>query len=164
MRLVSPNLVASLAITLLATACGGGGGGSSTNSVPTPDPVPAPAPVPPELLRISGTITASDSQAVDGDTNDPVREVISNDSVASAQPIPNPITLGGYINQPGTGAPGRSQMDGDIDDFFRVELLAGQSVTMLVADFEQGDADLYLWDTQGNILDFSTEGGRSKHW
>ncbi len=96
---------------------------------------------------------------MDGDTNDPSRGAISNDTVSSAQPIPNPITLGGYINQPGSGATGRSQVDGDIDDFFRVDLLAGQSVTMLVADFEQADADLYLYDTQGNILDFSIESG-----
>lgn len=96
---------------------------------------------------------------MDGDNNDPAKEAISNDTITSAQPIPNPITLGGYINQPGTGATGRSQVAGDIDDFFRVELLAGQSVTMLVADFEQADADLYLYDTAGNILDFSIEAG-----
>jgi serine protease len=96
---------------------------------------------------------------VDGDTNDPTTEAVSNDTISSAQPIPNPITLGGYINRPGTGAPGRSQVAGDIDDFFRVELLAGQSVTMLVADFERADADLYLYDTRGNILDFSIETG-----
>ncbi len=94
MRILSPNLVATLAITLLATACGGGGGGSSTNSVPAPDPAPAPEPapepIPPEAFNISGAITASDSQAVDGDTNDPFKEVISNDTVTSGQPSPYP--------------------------------------------------------------------------
>ena len=116
MRILSSNLVASLAISLLVAACGGGGGGSSSASKPLP--APAPAPVPPGVFDISGTITASGSQASDSDTNDPARAAISNDSFASAQSIPTPITLGGYINQPGTGAEGRSQSSGDINDFY----------------------------------------------
>ena len=50
-------------------------------------------------------------------------------------------------------------MSGDIDDYFLVDLLAGQSVTLLVADFEQADADLYLYDTQGKVLEFSINSG-----
>jgi len=152
------QLMATVAMSLLVTACGGGGGGGG-DSVSEPPPVPPPVTPPPELFRISGTVTASSSQAVDGDTNDPGTIARPNDTVATAQSIPNPITLGGYVNQPGTGAPGRSQVAGDVDDYFRVELLAGQSVTMLVADFEQADADLYLFDTQGRVLDFSIESG-----
>ncbi|MGL4565435.1 MAG: S8 family peptidase, partial [Halioglobus sp.] len=147
------RLTALAAVALLTSACGGGGGGSSS-AEPTPVPTPTP---PPQSLRIAGTITASSNQAVDGDTNDPAGPVRANDSVATAQPIPNPITLGGYVNQPGSGAPGRSTDSGDTDDYFRVDLLAGQSITMLVADFQQADADLYLYDTQGRILDFSIE-------
>lgn len=160
------NLMAGLAIALLATACGGGGGGSNAPSsmpapepAPQPTPEPTPEPTPPELFDIAGTITASDSQAVDSDTNDPITVAISNNTIASAQPIPNPITLGGFINEPGTGAEGRSQIEGDIDDFFRLDLLAGQRVTMLVADFEQADADLYLYDQRGSIVAFSIETG-----
>ncbi len=151
------KLTALLAITLLASACGGGGGGSS--STPEPPPTLPPVAPEPELFRLAGTVTASSSQAVDDDTNDPAGPVRANDTVETAQSIPNPITLGGYVNQPGTGAPGRSQVDGDIDDYFRVELLAGQTITMLVADFQQADADLYLFDTRGRILDFSIESG-----
>ncbi len=84
---------------------------------------------------------------------------MSNDTPDQAQRIPNPITLGGYINQPGSGAEGRSQVSGDIDDYFLLDLLAGQSVTLLVGDFEQADADLYLMDTQGKVLEFSINGG-----
>ncbi len=150
------QLTALAAVALLATACGGGGGGGSSSAQPTPVPTPTPLP---ESFRIAGTISASNSQAVDGDTNDPAGPVRANDTVATAQPIPNPITVGGYVNQPGSGAPGRSSVSGDIDDYFRVDLLAGQSITMLVADYEQADADLYLYDTQGRILDFSIEFG-----
>ncbi len=151
------KLMAIAATALLATACGGGGGGSSPD--PATPTLPPPIEQPPASFRISGTVTASSSQAVDGDTNDPASELRSNDTVASAQPISNPVTVGGYVNRPGSGAPGRSEINGDIDDYFRVELLAGQSITMLVADFQQADADLYLYDTQGRILDFSIESG-----
>ncbi len=115
------------------------------------------------MFSISGTLTASPSQAVDWDNNDPASGGRSNDTPDQAQPVPNPITLGGYVNQPETGAEGRSYSSGDVDDYFRVELLAGQSITMLVADYQQADADLYLYDTRGNILDFSIEVRRSRN-
>jgi serine protease len=149
-------LLAAIAISLLVAACGGGGGSSSNDAPPPSQPDPLP---PQALFTLSGTVTASASQAVDGDTNDSASAVVPNDTVETAQPLANPITLGGYINQPGTGAPGRSRDSGDTDDYFRVELLAGQSITMLVADFQQADADLYLFDTRNNILDYSIEFG-----
>jgi len=148
--------LACLVISLLATACGGGGGGGTATSNP-PDP-PDPAP-PAQTFTLTGTITASASQSADSDTNDPTRLAVSNDTPDQPQRIPNPITLGGYINQPGTGAAGRSQAAGDIDDYYLVDLLKGQRVTLLVGDFEQADADLYLKDTQGNVLEFSMNSG-----
>lgn len=153
------TLLAATVTALLTTACGGGGGGNSGSIAPVPPPESPPAPTP-LTFSLSGTITASPSQAVDWDTNDPASAPRSNDTVATAQPIPNPISLGGYVNESETGAEGASYTSGDSDDYFRVELLAGQNVTMLVADFQQADADLYLWDEQGtNILDYSIENG-----
>ena len=70
----SLRLVTAAAISLLATACGGGGGGgddSASGPAPVPPPVTPPVTPPAELFSLSGTITASSSQAVDGDTNDP---------------------------------------------------------------------------------------------
>lgn len=158
MNKCSLQLAVFVSISLLVSACGGGGGGNNTPAPVTPPDAPPVEPTP-ELFRIAGTITASNSQAVDGDTNDPASVVQANDDIASAQTIPNPITLGGYVNRPGSGAPGRSDVTGDTDDYFRVEMLAGQSITMLVADFQQADADLYLFDTEGQIIDFSIESG-----
>ena len=161
------NLTACLIISLLAAACGGGGGGTSgsdTSIIPEPpvpvDPVdPADPVVPPETFSLSGTISTPASQLVDSDTNDPNTLAISNDGPSRAQSIPNPITVGGYVNVPGAGAPGRSLASGDVDDFFQVDLLAGQRVTMLVADFEQADADLYLLDSQGVQVENSLNSG-----
>jgi serine protease len=152
----------SLMLALLLVACGGGGGGSSSSSPSQPDPTPPPLPPveEPEVgFSISGSINVPTNLVVDGDTNNPEEATLANNSVATAQPISNPVTLGGYVNQPGAGEPGATQIAGDIDDFFRVELLAGQVVTLLVAEFEQADADLYLYDLNGEILDFSIETG-----
>jgi serine protease len=163
MRKNSPGLLLGLIICVLATACGGGGGGGGgggtiVDTPPPPAPVdPAPAPV--ETFTLSGTITVSSSQAVDSDTNDLTQTAVSNDTPGNPQLIPNPVTVGGYINVPGTGPAGRSRAGGDLNDFFQVDLLAGQRVTMLVADFEQADADLYLMDTQGEILASSIDTG-----
>ncbi|WP_162299982.1 S8 family serine peptidase [Kineobactrum sediminis] len=110
-------------------------------------------------FSLSGSVLASANHAVDGDTNDPSTLLTPNDTLASAQPLDNPITLGGYVNEPGSGDEGRSRVEGDIDDYYRVELLQGQSVTLLVADFEDADADLYLLSEAGDVEDFSIETG-----
>lgn len=154
----TPRQIFGLVLALLLAACGGGSGGGNGGKN-TPEPPSPPAPEPVASFSLSGTIHASPSQTVDGDTNDPASELRNNDTVIDAQAIPNPTTLGGYVNQPGTGAEGRSQLSGDVDDYFRVELLAGQRVTLLVADFEQADADLYLYNSAGEIIDFSVATG-----
>lgn len=154
------SAILPLVISLIATACGGGGGGGGGGSPAVDTPTIPVDPTPPAAtFSLSGTITASGSQAVDSDTNDPTRPAISNDTPDNPQTISNPVTLGGYINLPGTGPAGRSQQTGDINDYFQVELLAGQRITMLVADFEQADADLYLLDAQGDTVAFSVDTG-----
>lgn len=158
MHIVIKALLACILIPLLLTACGGGGGGgNSSDDAPDPEPTPSPGPT----YTLSGTITASGSQAVDSDTNNRnnLRLAVSNDSTSQAQEVGNPVTIGGYVNLPGTGVDGRSQVQGDVEDFYRVELLAGQTITMLVADFEQADADLYLYNERGIPVDFSIAEG-----
>lgn len=164
MRNLTPPLALILALTL--AACGGGGGSSAAPATPSPPVPPPPTEEPPAedpsdtvTYSLSGSVLASSNQAVDGDTNDPANRYTPNDSLATAQPLANPVTLGGYVNLPGTGAEGRSQENGDVDDYYRLELLAGQSVTLLVADFEEADADLYLYSQQGEIVDFSIATG-----
>ncbi|MEZ5569387.1 MAG: S8 family serine peptidase, partial [Halioglobus sp.] len=160
MRKHTRILLAGFSLALCVSACGGGGGSGDGEAI-APPPPPPPTPPPPvgQTFTLSGTISAPASQTVDSDTNDPARTAIDNNSPATAQPMPNPVTVGGYVNLPGTGAPGRFDVSGDSDDFYRVELLAGQRVTMLVADFDAADADLYLLDIDGNVVDFSIDTG-----
>ena len=116
--------------------------------------------VQPAIFNLGGTITAPAGTAVDGDVNDPNAPSIPNNDSISAQAIPNPVTVGGYVNVPGAGEIGSLQASGDISDYYRVNLIAGQTITLLVADPTIGDPDLYLWDAAGvNILDFSVNVG-----
>ena len=149
---VTASPIMCLALSLLLVSCGGGGGGGNATGDSASDDGPATTPEPPASYTLSGVIAASPSQTVDSDTNDPSRLPTSNDTPASAQPIPNPVTLGGYVSNPDSGGAGD-----DPNDFYRVQLLAGQRVTMLVADFAQGDdADLQLWNAEGTeVIDFS---------
>ena len=87
---------------------------------------------------VSGTLRGSPSQVVDGDVNNPAQSLRPNNSIETAQLITSPITVGGYVNEPGEGAEGASSTTGDENDYYRVELLEGQAVTMLVADFTEG--------------------------
>ncbi|MEP1471175.1 MAG: S8 family serine peptidase [Halieaceae bacterium] len=150
----APDLTqgAGLTFTLTVTDNDGATGMATTRvSVAGSDPT--------LRYQLSGEVATSNSQAVDGDTNDPANPLASNNSIGTAQALVSPITLGGYVNEPGAGASGRSTAAGDIDDYYRVDLLAGQAVTLLVADYQSADADLYLLDLQGNILDFSIDTG-----
>jgi hypothetical protein len=115
---------------------------------------------PPTVFKISGTISIPDGTAVDGDVNDPFAPFIPNDDAQTAQILPNPVTLGGYVNTPGTGEEGRSRDAGDISDVYRVNLIAGQTISLFVADPTVGDPDLYLWDSGGlNVIDASVNVG-----
>ena len=65
-------------------------------------------PVENETYTLSGTINAGASDVADSDVNDPLADYTANDTFSAAQSIPNPATLGGYVNQPNSGESGRS--------------------------------------------------------
>ena len=52
-----------------------------------------------------------------------------------AQEIPNPVILGGFVNVPNSGdANGRFYINGDADDYFRVVLKAGDTLTLIIGE------------------------------
>jgi serine protease len=107
-------------------------------------------------FEVSGTIRVTSLTRVDGDVNDPAASYLDNDSIANAQDLVNPVVLGGYVNLPGEGPPGRSQVTGDIDDYYRVDLLAGQLITLTMAGaIAANDVDLYLYREDGTLVDAS---------
>jgi serine protease len=98
----------------------------------------------PQKYTVSGTIQAPDNTAVDSDINDPAAPYASNDSEENAQPLPNPVILGGYVNIAGAGPSGRSLSGGDPVDFYLVDIAAGQQITLSIADPFSGDLDLFF--------------------
>lgn len=137
-------------------ACGGGGGGSSPQSAQFgPDEIPA------GPLSLGGTITVPVFAAVDIDTNDiEAPPLARNNRVSSAQPIPNPGSVRGYINEAGEGNPGPLQAPGDLHDFYSVDLLAGQQLRLSISDHDASnprdvDIDLLLVNMDNEIVDFS---------
>lgn len=145
------NILAGVICALLLYACGGGGG----SSPPPPPPPPA------TKFTLNGTVRPAAGTAVDGDVNDPQASYRANDTIADAQLIPTPVTLGGYVNQPNTGPAGRSHSNGDKLDIYRVSLLAGQALSLFVAeDGLNNDLDLGLFNTNGEVLDISAGNGR----
>ena len=128
---------------LMVIGCGGGGGGSSSSeTAPT--------------YTVSGTISAAVNVMVDSDVNDINAAAIPNNTIYDAQEISSPVTLGGFVNTPGTGdEAGNFYEDGDVDDYFRVFLEAGDSLSLILAE-ETADLDLFLYDETGSLEDSST--------
>nr|MDJ0879221.1 S8 family serine peptidase [Halieaceae bacterium] len=109
---------------------------------------------------VSGSVVVPATTRVDSDVNDTNSdiEVVFNNSIETAQPIINPVVLGGYVNRSGQGVNGRSFFRGDIDDYFQVDLLQGQVISLLMADDPlANDLDLFLYDANGSLIDGSLD-------
>ena len=97
------------------------------------------------------TISRSDS-----DVNDPDAFFAPNNTRAQAQVMPNPVVIGGFVSEDGFGVPGsRFLQDVDRQDFYRVDLLAGQVIELVIPSASAlpggDDADLFLVDLNGNV-------------
>ncbi|MFZ0131491.1 MAG: S8 family serine peptidase, partial [Desulfobacterales bacterium] len=105
-------------------------------------------------------ITFAANTAIDSDVNDPEAPYASNDlyddplhpengldADVLVQRVSRLVTLGGYVNQPGQGSPGRSIATGDVSDFFVADLTAGQTVALNAAE-AAANIDLFLYADQ----------------
>jgi serine protease len=150
-------------------------GCSSSNNSSAPAAAPAtesPGSVPATPgFTLSGRILVASNTTKDDDVNDVNAADLPNNNPFIAQTIPNPMILGGYANEAGAGPKGRFKISGDSDDFFEVELRAGQVIFLFVANenltgtdfFDAGnDLDLGLLDDQGTLLDASVGEGQTE--
>jgi serine protease len=136
--------ISTVALALIFAGCGSGGGGGQETA----------GSMPPLTFTLSGTIHAPDNALIDSDVNDPLATYAPNDNFIEAQELPSPVILGGYVNLAGMGPAGRSQSSGDASDFFRVSLIAGQSITLFIAaNPVLVDLDLYLYDALETQID-----------
>jgi serine protease len=148
------RITAAVFLALSLFGCGGGGDGgtpSDGGTTPTPDPG-----TPTGNLVLSGTITAASNIVVDTDTNDPDSVYVANDTRATAQAIANPAMVGGFVTAtPTFGLSHRYTLTSDPDDVYVVDLVAGQTVALEIADSPSADLDLALYDASGTLLDSS---------
>ncbi len=104
------------------------------------------------VSTIAGTITPSSGSRIDSDVNDPDYAFASNDTINLAQSLPNPVSLGGFVSVSGSGLSGsRFEFMGDRQDYFSVQLLAGQTIGLNPSNVNS-DLDLILYDSIGNEL------------
>lgn len=118
---------------------------------------------PPASVTLSGSISIPTTTQVDSDTNDSGNSTRrANDTFAQAQTLPNPVVVGGYTNRPGAGQDGPSLTPGDARDYYRVSLLRGQVIELVVADPAAGDLNLDLYSSTQTLVD-SSVGNRKVH-
>ena len=147
-RLVLSTFVSALALL----GCGGGGDSSGTDAGTGTGGT---------NLSISGTVTAASNIVVDTDTNDPDSIYLANDTPATAQSIGNPVMVSGFVTStPTFGLRDRYTLFADPDDVYAVDLTAGQSVSMEVANGAPADLDLGLYDSTVTLVDSSLGASR----
>ncbi|MEX2326710.1 MAG: S8 family serine peptidase, partial [Pseudomonadales bacterium] len=111
---------------------------------------------------VAGEITVAPTLSVDSDVNDSISTPTSNDAIGSAQEISNPTSVGGYINRPGTGPDfdglGHSATTGDYSDYYKIQARGRETVNLRISTRDVGELDLYLYDENQDIVDYSISG------
>ena len=114
----------------------------------------------PETVKysITGEIQVGGNMVTDQDVNDPDAAFFSNNTTFTAQALPNPATANGFVSATGTGKAGDRFADFPDDvDIYQANLLAGQTLTLQVADFSSAqpalnDIDLYVFNAQQHLV------------
>ncbi len=113
-------------------------------------------------VTLTGTVRILSSSAVDSDVHDRLTTAVSNNSFAEAQPLPTPVTLGGYANVPNSGeSTGNLFASGDPGDFYALTLTGDELIVLNIAE-SNADLDLRLWDQAQNLVDSSLGTGPSE--
>ncbi|MCB1607100.1 MAG: S8 family serine peptidase [Xanthomonadales bacterium] len=101
----------------------------------------------------SGTAVAPAQNFVDGDVNNPRAANQDNDIPSQSQTIGNPALVSGFATAAPTGRQGdRFATEADPIDAYRLQLLAGQTVQLVISDWNPSapsarDLDLFLFDS-----------------
>ena len=108
-------------------------------------------------VTLSGEIAVPQGVVTDGSVNDPKDKYKSNEDPWAPQELPNPISVGGYVNRRFAGSIGRSWRDGNTDDFYKVRLKKDDVITLAIGELDtrSNRLDLWLWDNEGNYVDTS---------
>ena len=107
----------------------------------------------PPTVSVSGNLLIPENVQTDSDTNDVILTPVANNDFATAQAIPNPVLIGGYVTEAGAGSDGPLRANGDVNDVYSASLIQGQVIEVTVAnpDPDIDDVDLQLY-TEGQAL------------
>lgn len=116
-------------------------------------------------VTVAGTLLIPDFARMDSDTNTALTTPESNNTFSQAQVLPTPVQLAGYLNTPGSGPGGQLHFIGDLDDFYRVSLLQGQTITLTATNDSPtaDDLDLELYSSSQQLVDGSYSTGRTEY-
>lgn len=119
-------------VLVLALGLGGCGGGGEQDEQPESSSV-----------TVSGTVQVGELLSVDGDTNEVANTVVSNDGATldDVQLIASRAVVAGYLGLIGSSM--------DTDDYYKTDLSGDTQITLILADSDRSDSNLYLYDEQG---------------
>ncbi len=103
-------------------------------------------------LTIAGTISIPSTYIADSDTNNPDSIATSNNTLELSQEISLPATVSGYVNEQGFGELGSSKLQGDTDDYYKINALGGEVINLIIGATASGDLDLYAYDAHGSTM------------
>ncbi|MCK9488883.1 MAG: S8 family serine peptidase [Xanthomonadales bacterium] len=124
------------------------------------------------LRSLAGELEAAPYSVSDGDTNDPNSTLRPNDTPSQTQRVQgNPAAISGFASAEGVGGQGRFADVGDEVDEFRMNLTAGQSVQLIISDWDEAnpgakDLDLLIYsasNTQEPVYTSQTT-SRNEFW
>lgn len=99
-------------------------------------------------FSLSGRVRILPSSAIDSDVNDIAVAPTPNNNFNEAQPIPNPVTLGGFVSDVDAGEDGSVAPAGDLSDFFSISLTGSETLQLTVGDPSNATLALSLWTDQ----------------
>lgn len=111
---------------------------------------------------VSGRLLVAPSLQTDSDTNDGLQTPVRNNTIATAQSIPNPVVLGGFATKAASGPDGPLRAGGDDSDYFRVYLNPNQTIELTVATPEEGDLDLAVYNAANQLVGSSNGTGTTE--
>lgn len=120
------------------------------------------------LAKIEGELTAAPNSFVDGTTNDPNSTLVLNNALNQTQRAGNPTTITGFVSAEPVSS-GRYTDVEDPWDVYRIPLIAGQTVQLIIADWDssrpgKNDLDLFLFELDtGDVIDASVGTGRNEY-
>lgn len=146
MRIFQGFRARTTVVGLLATILGMGGCGSISDGGATMPADTAGNGTGSTTVSISGELQIPGFVETDSDVNDPLVSNESNNDPASAQELPNPVSVGGYLNMARNGARGNTFAQGDVHDYYKVDLKADQTLVLNIADATNADLDIEVFD------------------